>query len=127
VLVSLVVQRYVGEAVHKNMAGLVGNYKGSTIFIILVCSLEWLLTIVIWWRWFVTKESTITIVLACIVGWSLSMVSWKVLLPKGLIRSSWLLPSLIVSTLMHVPIIASIPFNNIRTKLKATGVRTHSS
>ena len=28
VLVSMVVQRYVGEAVHKHMAGLVGNYKG---------------------------------------------------------------------------------------------------
>ncbi|KAL4287473.1 hypothetical protein AHAS_Ahas19G0189700 [Arachis hypogaea] len=55
------------------------------------------------------------------------MVSWRVLLPKGLIRSSWLLPSLIVLTLMHVPVIASIHFNNIRTKLKVTGVRTHSN
>ncbi|KAL4374265.1 hypothetical protein AHAS_Ahas05G0164500 [Arachis hypogaea] len=55
------------------------------------------------------------------------MVSWKVLLPKGLIRSSWLLPSLIALTLMHVPVIASIPYNNIVTKLKARGVRIHSS
>ncbi|KAL4315681.1 hypothetical protein AHAS_Ahas15G0209400 [Arachis hypogaea] len=55
------------------------------------------------------------------------MISWRVLLPKGLIRSSWLLPSLIVLTLMHVPVIASIPLNNIRTKLKATGVRTDSN
>ncbi|KAL4381362.1 hypothetical protein AHAS_Ahas04G0125900 [Arachis hypogaea] len=49
------------------------------------------------------------------------------LLPKGLIRSSWLRPSLIVLTLMHVPVIASIPFNNIRTKLKAMGMRSHSN
>ncbi|KAL4315824.1 hypothetical protein AHAS_Ahas15G0223700 [Arachis hypogaea] len=55
------------------------------------------------------------------------MVVWKVLLPKGLIRSSWLHPSLIVLTLMHVPVIASIPYNNIRTKLKARGVRTHNN
>ncbi|KAL4306406.1 hypothetical protein AHAS_Ahas16G0175100 [Arachis hypogaea] len=55
------------------------------------------------------------------------MVSWKVMLPKGLIRSSWLLPSLIVLTLMHVPVIISIPCNSIRTKLKAMGVRTHSN
>ncbi|KAL4344055.1 hypothetical protein AHAS_Ahas11G0140100 [Arachis hypogaea] len=55
------------------------------------------------------------------------MVVWRVLLPKGLIRSSRLLPSLIVLTLMHVPVIASIPYNSIRTKLKAMGVRTHNS
>ncbi|KAL4321796.1 hypothetical protein AHAS_Ahas14G0146300 [Arachis hypogaea] len=53
------------------------------------------------------------------------MVVWKVLLPKGLIRSSWLHPSLIILTLMHFPVMASIPFNIIRTKLKATGVRAH--
>ncbi|KAL4315335.1 hypothetical protein AHAS_Ahas15G0174800 [Arachis hypogaea] len=55
------------------------------------------------------------------------MVSYKVLLPKGLIRSSWLLPSLIVLTLMHVPVIISIPCNSIETKLKAMGVRIHNS
>ncbi|KAL4337821.1 hypothetical protein AHAS_Ahas12G0148500 [Arachis hypogaea] len=54
------------------------------------------------------------------------MVSWRVLLPKGLIRSSWLLPSLIVLTLMHVHVIASIPCNSIGTKLKVIGVRVHS-
>ncbi|KAL4315346.1 hypothetical protein AHAS_Ahas15G0175900 [Arachis hypogaea] len=54
------------------------------------------------------------------------MVVWKVLLPKELIRSSWLRPSLIVLTLMHVPVIASIPFNIIRTKLKVIGERIHS-
>ena len=126
-LVSMVVRRCVGEVIHKHMVGLACNYKGSTIFIILVRSQEWLLTKVIWWRWFVTKGSTITIVLACIVEWSLSMVSWKALLPRGLIKPSWLLPSLILPTLMPVLIIASIPYNNIGTKLKARGVRIHSS
>ncbi|KAL4344333.1 hypothetical protein AHAS_Ahas11G0167900 [Arachis hypogaea] len=75
----------------------------------------------------VTKGSTISNVWACIVGWSLSMVSWKVLLPKGLIKSSWLLPTLIVPTLMYVSVIASIPSNNIRTKIETRGVRIHSS
>ncbi|KAL4345018.1 hypothetical protein AHAS_Ahas11G0236400 [Arachis hypogaea] len=55
------------------------------------------------------------------------MISWRVLLPKGLIRSSWLHPSLIALTLMHVPAITSVPFNNIRTKFKARGVKIHSS
>ncbi|KAL4300375.1 hypothetical protein AHAS_Ahas17G0194600 [Arachis hypogaea] len=75
----------------------------------------------------VTEGSTITIVLVCIAEWSLSVVLWKVLLPEGLIRSSWLLPSLLVLTLMHVPVIISIPCNNIGPKLKARGVRTHNS
>ncbi|KAL4315746.1 hypothetical protein AHAS_Ahas15G0215900 [Arachis hypogaea] len=73
-----------------------------------------------------TRGSTISISLVCIVEWSLPMISWRVLFPKGLIRSSWLHPSLIVLTLMHVPAIASIPFNIIRTKLKVRGVRIHS-
>ena len=81
-----------------------------------------------WWGlWVITRLSTMSIGLVCIVEWSLSMISWRVLLPKGLIRSSWLHPSLIVLTLMHVPVITSIPFNNIRTKLKVRRVRTHSS
>ncbi|KAL4307210.1 hypothetical protein AHAS_Ahas16G0255500 [Arachis hypogaea] len=84
--------------------------------------------IIMWWALLViTRGSTITVVLTCIVEWSWSMVSWRVLLPKGLIRSSWLLPSLINLTLMHVPVIISIPCNNIGTKLKARGVRTHNS
>ncbi|KAL4316472.1 hypothetical protein AHAS_Ahas15G0288500 [Arachis hypogaea] len=73
-----------------------------------------------------TRRSTISIALACIVEWSSPVVLWRVLLPKGWIKSSWLHPSLTVPTLMHVPAIASIPFNNIRTKLKARGVRIHS-
>ena len=98
-LVSVVVRSYVERMVYKHRVGLVGNYKGSIISISLVC----------------------------IVEWSSSMISWKVLLPKGLIRSSWLHPSLIALTLMHVPAIAFVPFNNIRTKLKARGVRVHGS
>ncbi|KAL4321696.1 hypothetical protein AHAS_Ahas14G0136300 [Arachis hypogaea] len=104
-LVSMVVQSYVEEVVHRRMMGLVGNYKGV--------------------HYIYHLGSTITIVSTCIVEWLSSMVRWKVLLPKGLIRSSWFRPSLIVLTLMYVPVIASIHFNNIRTKLKATGVRTH--
>ena len=87
-LVSMVVQRCIGEVVHKHMVGLVGNYKGSTISIILVYTSEWLLTIVNWWGLVVTRRSTVTIVWVWIVEWSLSMVLWKVLLPKGLIKSS---------------------------------------
>ncbi|KAL4276304.1 hypothetical protein AHAS_Ahas20G0193800 [Arachis hypogaea] len=92
-LVSMVVQSCVEEMVHKHMAGLVGNYKGSTIVIILVCITEWLLVI----------------------------VHWRGLLPRGLIISLWLLPSLILPTLMPIFIIVSIPYNNIGTKLKVMG------
>ncbi|KAL4328841.1 hypothetical protein AHAS_Ahas13G0240400 [Arachis hypogaea] len=68
----------------------------------------------IWWGLLVvTKGSTITIVLGCIVEWSLPMAPWRRLLPKGLIKSSWLLPSLIIPTLMHDLIKASIPCNII--------------
>ncbi|KAL4381241.1 hypothetical protein AHAS_Ahas04G0113800 [Arachis hypogaea] len=63
----------------------------------------------------------ISIIFVCIAEWSSSRISWKVLLPKGLIRSSWLRPSLIALTLMHIPIliIVSIPNNNIGIKLEA--------
>ncbi|KAL4315879.1 hypothetical protein AHAS_Ahas15G0229200 [Arachis hypogaea] len=98
-LVSLVFQMYVVEVVHKHRVGLVGNYKGSTISIILVCTSKWLLVI----------------------------AHWRGLLPRGLIKSLWLLPSLILPTLKPIFIIVSIPFNNIRTKLETRGVRIHSS
>ncbi|KAL4357081.1 hypothetical protein AHAS_Ahas09G0151000 [Arachis hypogaea] len=73
------------------------------------------------------KRSTITIVLVCIIEWLLVIVHWRGLLPRGLIKSLRLLPSLIIPTLMHVLIIASIPYNNIGTKLETRGVRIHSS
>ncbi|KAL4300313.1 hypothetical protein AHAS_Ahas17G0188400 [Arachis hypogaea] len=62
----------------------------------------------------------------CTVERSLSRISQRVLLPKGLIRSSWSHPSLIGLTLVHIPAVTSISFNNIRTKLKARGVKVHS-
>ncbi|KAL4277005.1 hypothetical protein AHAS_Ahas20G0263900 [Arachis hypogaea] len=80
-----------------------------------------------WGLLVVTRLSTISISGVCIVEWSLSVISWRVLLPKGLIRSSWLHPSLIGLTLMHIPTITSISFNKVRTKLKARGVRIHGS
>jgi len=113
-LVSMVVQSYVEEGVQLHMVGLVGNYKEVHHSIELTCVLEWLLFIVCWWRLLiVTNRSTITIALVCIIEWLLLMAHWRMLLPKGLIKSSWLLPSLIVPTLMHVPIMASIPYNII--------------
>ncbi|KAL4287810.1 hypothetical protein AHAS_Ahas19G0223400 [Arachis hypogaea] len=68
----------------------------------------------IWWCLLVvTKRSTTTIVLVCIIEWLLVIVHWRGLLPRGLIKSLWLLTSLTVPTLMHVRIIASIPYNII--------------
>ncbi|KAL4371398.1 hypothetical protein AHAS_Ahas06G0163000 [Arachis hypogaea] len=58
-------------------------------------------------------RSTITIVLVCIIEWLSVIVHWRRLLPRGLIKSLWLLPPLIVLTLMHIHIIASIPYNII--------------
>ncbi|KAL4396527.1 hypothetical protein AHAS_Ahas01G0100800 [Arachis hypogaea] len=55
------------------------------------------------------------------------MISWKVLLPKRLVRSSWLRPSLIALTLMHIPVIAFSSCNIVVTRLIAKGVRVHSS
>ncbi|KAL4350286.1 hypothetical protein AHAS_Ahas10G0126800 [Arachis hypogaea] len=82
----------------------------------------------IWWVLLViTRGSTISIILVCIVEWSSSMISWKVLLPKGLIRSSWLRPSLIALTLMHIPVIASSSCNIVVTRLIAKRVRVHGS
>ena len=126
-LVSMVVQSYVEEVVHRHMMGLVGNYKGVHHIYHLGTHLGMALDHSILVGVGCHEKVHRIYVLACIVEWSLSMVSWKVLLPKGLIKSSWLSPSLIVLTLMHVLVIASISFNNIRTKLKASGVRTHSN
>ncbi|KAL4344686.1 hypothetical protein AHAS_Ahas11G0203200 [Arachis hypogaea] len=68
----------------------------------------------IWWGLLViTKGSTISIVLVCTLEWLLLIVSWRGLLPRGLIESLWLLPSLIIPTLMYVLIIASISYNII--------------
>ncbi|KAL4329320.1 hypothetical protein AHAS_Ahas13G0288300 [Arachis hypogaea] len=82
-LVSMVVQSYVEDGVHRHMVVLVGNYKGSTIDIGVICILEWLLFI----------------------------VHWRRLLPRGLIKSLRFLPPLIVPSLMQVLIVASISYN----------------
>ncbi|KAL4321322.1 hypothetical protein AHAS_Ahas14G0098900 [Arachis hypogaea] len=80
-----------------------------------------------WGLLVVTRLSTISFSWVCTVEWSLSRISRRVLLPKGLIRSSWLHPSLIGLTLMHIPAVTSISFNKVRTRLKARGVRIHGS
>ncbi|KAL4394208.1 hypothetical protein AHAS_Ahas02G0129000 [Arachis hypogaea] len=66
-----------------------------------------------WWLLVVTGKSTISIVLICIVKWLLLMVHWRVLLPRWLSISLRLLPPLFVPTLIHVFIVSSIPYNII--------------
>ncbi|KAL4306506.1 hypothetical protein AHAS_Ahas16G0185100 [Arachis hypogaea] len=74
-----------------------------------------------------TRGSTISIVLVCTLEWLLLIINWRRLLPRGLIKSLWLLLSLIVPTSMHVLIIVSSSCNIVVTKLIAKGVRVHSS
>jgi len=125
-LVSMLVQNYVERGFIGIWWGLLVTTRGSTIVIELTCVLEWLLFIVCWWGLLiVTKRSTITIVLGCIVEWLLLMAHWRRLLLKGLIKSLWLLPSLIVPSLIQAFIVISISYNIIVTKLIAKGVRIH--
>ncbi|KAL4315986.1 hypothetical protein AHAS_Ahas15G0239900 [Arachis hypogaea] len=72
------------------------------------------------------NRSTIAIVLVCVIEWLL-IIPWRWLLPRALIKSLWLLPSLIVSSLIKALIIISSSCNMIVTKLIAKGVRIHSS
>ncbi|KAL4276041.1 hypothetical protein AHAS_Ahas20G0167500 [Arachis hypogaea] len=81
---------------------------------------------ILWWVLIFTEKSTITIVLVCIIEWLL-IVHWRWLLPRGLIKSLWLLPSLIFPSLMHILIVISSSCNIVVTKLIAKGVRVHSS
>ncbi|KAL4343837.1 hypothetical protein AHAS_Ahas11G0118300 [Arachis hypogaea] len=68
----------------------------------------------IWWDLLVTtRGSTIAIELICILEWLFIIVRWGRLLPRGLSISLRLLPPLIVPSLMHVLIVASIPYNII--------------
>ncbi|KAL4276849.1 hypothetical protein AHAS_Ahas20G0248300 [Arachis hypogaea] len=80
----------------------------------------------IWW-WFlkVTRRFTITIRLICIIEWLLLIVHWWGLLPIGLIICIWLLPPLIVPSLMHILIEASISYNIVLITLIAK-VRIHN-
>ncbi|KAL4337261.1 hypothetical protein AHAS_Ahas12G0092500 [Arachis hypogaea] len=80
---------------------------------------------ILWWVLIVTKRSTITIVLVRIIEWLL-IVTWRWLLPRGLIKSLWLLPSLIVPSLIQAFIVISSSYNMIVTRLIAKGVRIHS-
>ncbi|KAL4373148.1 hypothetical protein AHAS_Ahas05G0052800 [Arachis hypogaea] len=98
-LVSLVVQRCVEEGIHRLMVVVVDNQKSA-------------------------HHSHY---LDMLLGMALGHSMLAEVVPRGLIKSLWLLQSLIVPTLMPVPIIASIPHNNIGTKLIATEVRIHSS
>ncbi|KAL4371769.1 hypothetical protein AHAS_Ahas06G0198900 [Arachis hypogaea] len=82
----------------------------------------------VWWLLLIIKRVlTIAIIFICFLEWLLVIVYWRRLLPRGLIKSLWLLPSLIFPTLMPIPIRASIPYNNIGTKLETRGVRIYSS
>ncbi|KAL4300868.1 hypothetical protein AHAS_Ahas17G0243900 [Arachis hypogaea] len=82
----------------------------------------------IWWGLLViTRGSTIAIGLMCILEWLLLIVRWWRLLPKRLIICSRLLPPLMVPSLMHILIVAFIPYNIVVTTLVAKGMRIHSS
>ncbi|KAL4276276.1 hypothetical protein AHAS_Ahas20G0191000 [Arachis hypogaea] len=83
----------------------------------------------IWWGWgllVTTRGSTISFRLVCTLEWFLLIVSGWRLLPRGLIKSLWLLPSLIVPSLMQASIVISSSYNMIGTKLIAKWVRIHS-
>ncbi|KAL4371336.1 hypothetical protein AHAS_Ahas06G0155600 [Arachis hypogaea] len=80
-----------------------------------------------WWLLIIKRVLTIAIILVCLLEGSWGIVCWWRLLPRGLIKSLWLLPSLIVPTLMHVIMVISSSCNIIVTKLIAKGTRVHSS
>ncbi|KAL4391539.1 hypothetical protein AHAS_Ahas03G0255200 [Arachis hypogaea] len=64
-----------------------------------------------WWLLIIKRVFTIAIILVCLLEGLLVIVCWWRLLPRGLIKSLQLLPSLVVPTLMHVLIVASISCN----------------
>ncbi|KAL4276306.1 hypothetical protein AHAS_Ahas20G0194000 [Arachis hypogaea] len=74
-----------------------------------------------------TRRSTISIGLVYIMECFLLIVHWRRLLPKWLIISIWLLPPLIVPSLMQAFIVVLISYNIIVTTLLAKRVRIHSS
>ncbi|KAL4306572.1 hypothetical protein AHAS_Ahas16G0191700 [Arachis hypogaea] len=81
----------------------------------------------IWWGrglLVTTRGSIISIRLICTLEWFL-LSGWR-LLPRGLIKSLWLLPSMIIPSLMQAFIIISSSYNMIVTKLIAKGVSIHS-
>ncbi|KAL4381827.1 hypothetical protein AHAS_Ahas04G0172400 [Arachis hypogaea] len=82
---------------------------------------------ILWWVLIVTKRSTITIVLVYIMEFLLLIIHWRQFLPRGLIKSLSLFPSLIVPSLMQAFIVISTSYNIIVTKLIAKGVRIHGN
>ncbi|KAL4374197.1 hypothetical protein AHAS_Ahas05G0157700 [Arachis hypogaea] len=80
-----------------------------------------------WWSLIIKRVLTIAIILVCFLEWHLVIICWWRLLPRGLIKSLWLLPSLILPSLMHIFIVASIPYNIIVTTLVAKWVIIHNS
>ncbi|KAL4294271.1 hypothetical protein AHAS_Ahas18G0211400 [Arachis hypogaea] len=80
----------------------------------------------VWW-WFleVTRGFTITIGLVCIIEWLFFIVHWWRLLPRGLIICIWLLPPLVIPSLMHIFIEVPISYNIVVITLIAK-VRIHS-
>ncbi|KAL4287819.1 hypothetical protein AHAS_Ahas19G0224300 [Arachis hypogaea] len=83
----------------------------------------------IWWGWgllVTTRGSTISIGWIGTLEWFLVIVSGWRLLQRGLIKSLWLLPSLIVPSLMQAFIVISSSYNMIVTKFIVEGVRIHS-
>ncbi|KAL4287656.1 hypothetical protein AHAS_Ahas19G0208000 [Arachis hypogaea] len=79
------------------------------------------------WLLIVTERSNIAIRWICTLEWLLLIVHWGRLLPRRLSISLRLLPPLIVPSLMHVLIVAFVPYNKVVTTLIAKGMRIHSS
>ncbi|KAL4350300.1 hypothetical protein AHAS_Ahas10G0128200 [Arachis hypogaea] len=82
----------------------------------------------IWW-WFlkVTSRFTIAIGLVCIIEWLFFIVHWwRRLLQRGLIICIWLLPPLIVPSLIHFFIVISTSYNIVVITLIAK-MRIHDS
>ncbi|KAL4287924.1 hypothetical protein AHAS_Ahas19G0234800 [Arachis hypogaea] len=66
-----------------------------------------------WWGLIIKRVLTIVIILVCLLEWLLVIVCWWRLLPRGLIKFLWLLPSLILPSLMHILIVISSSCNII--------------
>ncbi|KAL4315984.1 hypothetical protein AHAS_Ahas15G0239700 [Arachis hypogaea] len=74
-----------------------------------------------WWLLIITRRSTRAIRLVCILEWLLLIVHLGRLLPRRLINSLRLLPSLIVPSLMYVVSTIPILYNIVVTTLSQNG------
>ncbi|KAL4337245.1 hypothetical protein AHAS_Ahas12G0090900 [Arachis hypogaea] len=68
---------------------------------------------ILWWLLTITIRVTTSIRLICIRIGIIPLRVRRLLLPRRLINPLRLLPSLIVPSLMHILIVASIPYNII--------------